>query len=314
MLTTLKNIWEGRGNKIVILMYHGVVVDNGGLRDWCMLGKSVFEDQISHLANNYNVTSLSSAVNMLRDNNITDSVVITFDDGYSNNYEHAYPILKKYNVPATIFLSTGYLDTTNTIWTGQLSRMIRDTSVSSIKWRGNTYSLSSNQEKELYLENVKRYIKKRPYQELLDVIKMHADKLKVIENITSPDNYSILTSSQILEMKASGLIELGAHTVHHPILSRMSVQNQKEEIQQSITRLSEIAGECSFFAYPNGNKDDYTHDTVKLLRNTAIKASLTTRLGTCRYGDSLFELKRIGIGNDMYQPRFEAMLKKYIRH
>jgi len=117
----LRRFFFNRSN-FVILMYHQVLEENDVEKDYVQPGlyvsRQVFEKQMAFLSEKYNLLSLERVTEILEKNQSPPlkSIVITFDDGWRDNYLYAYPILKKYNVPATIFLATDYVGTDKMFW------------------------------------------------------------------------------------------------------------------------------------------------------------------------------------------------------
>lgn len=291
-----------RNGEVVILMYHGVVSDEPDLPDWCLLQKDRFENQIEFLKQHFNIISLSAAVKGLKDGSIVGpTAVITFDDGYSNNYEVAFPILKEHQVPATIYLTTRFIGTDETIWTGVLQDAFTKTSLTKMEWRGQKLNLGSNSKKKASLELVKLILKKEHFSEIekstKEIVEYLSDGKSFQIEYDSP--YRMLNSDMITEMSSSGLIEFGAHTHNHPILSGLSKQEQKDEINESIRIVSDLTGsKCFSFAYPNGVEGDYTESTITILRGLDVSVALSTQLGLCNMHTPLLDCKRYGVGSD----------------
>lgn len=293
-----------RNGEVIVLMYHGVIdVDvDVDLPDWCILRKENFDKQVKFLVENFKVVSLLDAVDSLKNDTITGpTAVITFDDGYQNNHDIAFPILEKYHAPATIFVSTKFIDTDDTLWTGVLQNAFGKTTLTSLEWRGKNLDLSTVMSKKSSMELIKSDLKEETYS----VIEKNTDN---IVNILSKgvgfrlDNsspYRMLTSTQIKAMAKSELIDFGAHTHNHPILSGLSRADQKFEIDHSIKIVAQASGtSCDSFAYPNGGDADFTDETMKLLEEANMKVSLSTKLGICHKDSPLMAYKRFGIGND----------------
>lgn len=294
--------FKNRCGEVVVLMYHGVVEVEPDLPDWCLLTKDVFEGQIKYLKDNFNVISLKDAVNGLRNDSIKGpTAVITFDDGYQNNYDTAFPILKKYQVPATIYVTSKFIDTGETIWTGMLQDAFSRTKLKTLSWQGSKLDLSTRVLKKVSVERVKSALKQEPLSVIEAETRNLLDKLCEGENLkiaqTSP--YRMLSSSMIEEMAKSELIEFGAHTHNHPILSKLTKLEQQEEIEKSIELISNASNtKCGTFAYPNGRVVDYTKETVSILEGADMYVSLSTTLGVCRKDTPLMEYRRFGVGDD----------------
>jgi peptidoglycan/xylan/chitin deacetylase (PgdA/CDA1 family) len=297
-------------------MYHGVIDHPLELPDWCMLDANVFRNQINYLKQHFNIVSLSEAATLLENDCVTTpTAVITFDDGYQNNYDCAFSILREENVPATIFLTPNLIDTDQSIWTGTLHNALSYTQKPSLCWRNTTYDLSSRDKRYAALCSVKSQLKKESLSEINRqmeiIIALLSDAEPIRINKNSP--YRILDTASIHAMLDSGLIEFGAHTLNHPILSNLSFLEQEQEILQSIEMVERITQKpCDFFAYPNGSRTCYNSDSISILENSRIKAALTTIEGTCSHTTPLMEWQRFGIGADMDMATFQFYIHNII--
>jgi len=302
--------------KLTILMYHGIIATAQSLPDWCFVEVSSFHAQMKYLKKHFNVISLSEAVKLLKHGEVPASTaVITFDDGYQNNYDSAFPILCSENLPATIFLVTGLIDTDLTIWTGALHNAFSKTQIATLRWRGSSFDLSNIHLKQRALATIKAVLKREPHSILKDEVGYIVSILIGGETyrVEEKSPYRILDSKSILKMANSNLIEFGAHTHTHPILGNLSNQEQEREILKSIEVVKFITKHpCSFFAYPNGGETDYNSDTLSILDRSEIEASLTTIEGSSGPTTPLMELRRFGIGSDMNMATFKLAIHNII--
>ena len=116
------------------------------------------------------------------------------------------------------------------------------------------------------------------------------------EGYKIPELVRPLTWAQIREMVASGLIEIGSHSVNHPIMSRCRREVQEREIRESRRRIeNEINQPCTMFAYPNGRPQDYTSETISILKREGLKIAVTTVEGRVDLRTNpIYELHRYG--------------------
>ncbi|MGB0733923.1 MAG: polysaccharide deacetylase family protein, partial [Pontibacterium sp.] len=256
---------------ITILAYHGVITKPLPFDDWCFIDEQTFEDQIAYLAKHFRIVHLSEAVKMLDEGKVSEpTAVITFDDGYLNNYDVAYPILQRYNAPATIYLVSDQIGTDETIWFCRLNQAIAETTSSSLDWNGYTFDLSNEGAKSATSATIQRSLKgmhnHRLNQEVADLINtLGGDPTRTIE---SDSPYRLMSQAEIAEMQASGLVEFGAHTCSHAILSRLSSDEQKQEIEGSKSAVEALSGQpCIHFAYPNGGPQDHDPETASIINN-----------------------------------------------
>jgi len=302
--------------QLSILMYHGIIDTTQSLPDWCFVDATSFRTQMKYIKEHFNVVSLSEAVRLLKRGNISSpTAVITFDDGYQNNYDFAFPILCEENLPATIFLATGSIDTDLTIWTGALHNACSKTQNPAFSWRGKLFDLSNIQQKQQLLAAVKMDLKRESHSELKDKVGEIVSELIGGETyrVEFDSPYRMLDRKSIRDMANSNLIEFGAHTHTHPILGNLSKQEQEREILKSIEVVKSVIEQpCTFFAYPNGGQEDYNADTLSILENSGIETSLTTIVGTNGPGTPIMELRRFGIGSDMNMATFKLTVHNII--
>ena len=254
-----------------------------------------FEKQIVHLAKNYKIISLNKIVDRIKDKrSLGRCVAITFDDGFRDNYENAYPILRKYNIPATIFLTTGYIENGTAPWFIRLRYIFMKTEKTDfqLSHNGATISLPMNtiSEKFAASNRVMAYLKDCPDEARLPLLDGLCEQLRV--NEFKGLNDLMLTWDQIKEM-SENRISFGAHTVNHPILSRISIEMAEREIQESKKTIEEKIGKpITSFAYPFGKKSQYTPQIFPILQELQFKCAVTTGIRTNTHSVNLFELNR----------------------
>ena len=262
-------------NNITILMYHRVTSKESPLDSNVITSsKENFEKQMKYLSENCNVITF----NDLKEKPKKNSIIITFDDGYKDNYTTAYPILKKYNLPATIFLATGHINKNELFWWDKIAYIINKTKIK--KFSSKEQTIINIQEK---LKKVSESKKKSSIKKLEKTLKV---KIPKIENIA-------LSWENIKEMSKNN-ISFGAHTVSHPIITRISLKEAKSEILKSKNKIEKMINKkVSVFAYPNGGKEDMSDQIDKFLKENGFDFSVSTIYGTTEK-DS-FRLNRIGV-------------------
>jgi peptidoglycan/xylan/chitin deacetylase (PgdA/CDA1 family) len=290
-------------HEFAIVMYHGVVHAPLRVPDWCFLDEQTFVKQIRYLDKHFAVLPLADAVAQSRTTGFSKpTAVITFDDGFQNNYELAYPILKALGVPAVVFLVTGLVGTDGTLWFCRLHRALAETKLLKFHWAARTYDLSTVAARATASAALQAHLKELSATvlkaELVDILRSLGDDMTRAEPPDSP--FRILSGDSIRVMARSGLIEFGAHTESHTILSRLSDVEAEKEIRDSFDRVSDLAErDCRLFAYPNGRRTDYGASAVATLRQIGTCAAVTTISGPNDRSTPQLELRRYGIGADM---------------
>jgi peptidoglycan/xylan/chitin deacetylase (PgdA/CDA1 family) len=302
-------------DRLTIITYHAVVRSPLKVYSWCFLDESLFHSQVKYLKEHFDVIPLSKAVERMRKGEIyCPTAVITFDDGFQNNYDVAFPILYEAGLPATIFLTTGLVNTSDTLWYCRLNRALAHTSKSSLEWGGCEFDLSGPRSKAETAVAIQAKLKQFAHPQLLAELRRII--LELGDDPDCPINpgspYRMLSHEAIADMAASGLIEFGAHTHTHAILSRLGPRERQEEIERSITAVKELTGRpCHLFAYPNGGAQDYDAETITTLKAYGVHASVTA---IAEPNDSLtptMELRRYGVGADIKMTSFQLKVHHF---
>jgi len=285
------------GSQIVILMYHRISPQND---NWSLkpLSPHNFERQIEYFCHNFEVFPLEQLVQrILQEKPLPKkAVIITFDDGYKDNYLYAFPILKKYHIPATVFLATGHIGTGNLFWWDKVNYAIQHTAIDRLDLDelGN-YSLQSDLDRSHANFMITEKLKKLPNDNKEFLVKRIINDL----NVDIPPDLGmkiILSWDEVREMSDDNIV-FGAHTVNHPILTNLSLEQAKYEILQSKRDIEkELCKEVTSFSYPNG---DFNAEIIELVKDNGFHYAVSVRpnkiIGS---KDNIFTLGRIGAGED----------------
>jgi peptidoglycan/xylan/chitin deacetylase (PgdA/CDA1 family) len=305
-------------NQLTILMYHAIISKPLTIHNWCFVDISSFISQMQYLKKNFEVLPLSDAARRLKNGEIfRPTAVVTFDDGFQNNYDIAFPILREVGVPATIFLVTGLVNTDDTVWFCRLNQTLRKTKKLALEWNGYTFDLSDPLSKAKAAVIMQEKLKEFSHPDLLTAVRWIARELGDEPPCPIPAGspFRMLNDGAIAEMAASGLIEFGAHTHSHAILSQVSLDEQRNEIERSIKAVYELTGRpCELFAYPNGRARDYDGESMKILEECGIHASVTTIQEPNDRMTPPLELRRYAVGADMSPAHFQLKAHHIIAH
>lgn len=252
---------------------------------------AAFEAQMRWVRDWFNVVPLRQGIEMLYAGTVPSrALAITFDDGYTDNEEIAAPILKRLGLTATFFVATGFLDG-SCMWNDQVVEAIR-------RCKGDEMNLESLGLKRYSVATVTE--RQRTIIKLvLDVKHFEADRRRelvaAIEASTGsqPPKNLMMSPDQVRQLTKMGM-QVGAHTVSHPILTRLGAGAALEEIASSKQHLQDILKEqVDLFAYPNGMpKRDYGAEHVKMVRECGFTAAVTTAQGAASNGSDRFQLPR----------------------
>lgn len=247
-----------------------------------------FERVISLLQSKYTFVDLNYFRNLNGRTAKKGFCHITFDDGHRSFYTLAYPILKTYNVPTTVFVSPKSIINQGNFWFQEISGYDHNIMIRILS-------------KELLLSSEAIY--NIPFNIILKCL-----PLKLVNNIidiyqiqtnTSPKSFQNLNIHEINELDSSGLITIGAHTLNHPILNNESHENSENEIRQSIIQLQDLLNHpVRFFAYPNGIPSlDFGEREINYLKNLEISLALSTEGTFISQHHNRLALPRLGLSH-----------------
>ena len=235
----------------------------------------------------------------------SQACAITFDDGWIDNYEYAFPILQEMDSPATIFLVSDMIGTNQLFWPERLARMISDISQNmpenwshtNLEWLTNTttsYQFSDTLPTREELSEIISHAKQLQDDEINSRLDTITAELGLSNSIPEP---SLLNWEQILEMTGSGLVETGSHTLHHVRLNeKISEDTLTDEIILSKQEIEKHIGkQVNSFCFPNGDYSSMAMDYV----SKNYKCAVTTKTGWNTLSTDNYLLRRIGIHEDI---------------
>lgn len=280
-----------QGGALQILTYHRVNDEQDPLFPATPI--QVFDRQMMHLKRHYRVISLDEAVEQLQRSALPPrALVVTFDDGYRDNFSHAWPILKSHGLPATFFLATGAVGTGSLLWHDRVFDAFRRTRETTLQWEGNTgrlWSLATPATRSAALLNVLQILWTMSPSERDWAIGCLSGSLKVAD-LKSED--LMMSWDDVRSMGKEGA-SFGAHTVTHPILSRMAHDRAIKEVLDSKQMVeAQIASPVTAFAYPVGRSQDFTEQLRGSMREMGFRCALTTVTGANEIGQDPYSMKR----------------------
>lgn len=286
-------------SKVAILIYHHVSSENPPWLPGAVKPED-FEREIAYLYRVSQIVPLDWLVNQLSQGESIPlrAVSITFDDGFKDNYTFAYPILRKYNAPATIFLTTGYIGSTETFWEYKVRFAIWNTSVTEFEVEGlGSYRLNSCADRLSIMKGIIAGLMKLPEREKDSSV----EKLLKVLHVDFPNNFregltSCLSWDEVLKMSENG-ISFGSHTVTHPTLTRLPIEEVSKEINRSKKDIEEKLGQnCTLFAYPNGG---FNAEIIELVKESGFTGAVTIIPRMLIAQANPYTLGRISAGPDL---------------
>lgn len=267
----------GSGGQVLsILIYHRVLDEPDFMRP----GEPDvlrFSMQMEILARYFNPIGMADALARLEEGTLPPrAVCVSFDDGYADNFHNALPILSRWQVPATVFIATGFLNG-GRMWNDTIIEAFRRIESKMLDLSAlelGQYSLASASERRLsavrLLQEIKHLAPEKRL-ELADQIGRRAGELP---------NDLMLTTKELRDLSDSG-VEIGGHTQHHPILASLSLDAAKSEILAGKNELEALLQKpVRYFAYPNGRPmQDFLPEHRDCLEGLGFEAALTTQKG-----------------------------------
>ncbi len=286
-----------------VLAYHQVVEDGDGLEH--AVSAQRFRAQLAFLREHGDIVSVAE---LLKRRQRTArparwTFALTFDDGYASLARVAHPILLAAGIPATVFLTTGFMDDrTAHPWWDQLRRFVA-TACGSARWRGHNYPLQTAHQKLEFFKHVSRTIV-HDYRRLTELQLLLADAAGDEAERAS----EFLDWDTVRALQLDGLFTFAPHTVSHPVLS--SCTNLTYEIGHSRQRLLEELGVASeLFAYPYGRPEHFSAQVQSVLRAHGLTIAFTTVFGHVRHDSAPLSLPRINVGRKDTLAKFATKIR-----
>jgi peptidoglycan/xylan/chitin deacetylase (PgdA/CDA1 family) len=280
-----------RQHVLTILIFHRVLSSPDPLRPGDPDTRR-FKRMMDFMARNFEPLSLQTAAELiLRGKLPKRACCITFDDGYADNLTNALPILEQFNLPATVFVATGYLNG---------GRMFNDYVIDAI---------ANSNEKSLNLQSIELGVlalgtlelRQQAIASILDTIKflpptIRDERVRAIVKASKCGDLSndiMLTSDQLCELSKRG-VEIGGHTVAHTILTTLEDDRALDEMIVGRRQLESIIGRSvTSFAYPNGKPGrDYAEHHVEMVRRAGFERAVSTSSGVATHQSDIFQLPR----------------------
>jgi peptidoglycan/xylan/chitin deacetylase (PgdA/CDA1 family) len=280
----------GKNAGLAILMYHRVLATEDEIS--ADVTADVFDAQMRGLRTHFSPLGLTEAVGKLERGSLpARAVCVTFDDGYRNNVDVALPILLRNGVPAAFFVATGFLGG-GLMWNDKVTEAVRRTSLSSLEpgpWADEPLPLGTVESRREAVRRLLTRLKHAAPSDRENSVK----RLVEHSGVTLPGDL-MMREEDVRRLHMAGM-EVGAHSVTHPILAKLPPDEAEREIVESGGRIAEILSRpTQLFAYPNGKPGmDYEPRHVDMVRKAGYRIALSTARGIARGKCDPLQIPRI---------------------
>lgn len=304
-------------HKFLILTYHRF----SEVEDGRSTTAHAFAEQLAYLKANYNILPLSRIAELVAKGETIppSAVAVTIDDGFSDSYDIAFPLLKRYSIPATLYVVTDFVDGKAWLWTDKLRYLTQQAPAHSttvqfldhnltIDLDGPASRLSAASRVNSILKSLPDTLKESALTEIADCFQIELPQLP-------PAAYSPVTWDQVQEMESGG-IEIGSHTITHPILPNTTDEQLDRELRGSRARLEEVLDHpVKLFCYPNGSFDQRV---VSAAAQAGYECAVTTEPGLNHPQSNLLQLRRVPADLDIDHfvqstSGFEEMKSRFLK-
>jgi peptidoglycan/xylan/chitin deacetylase (PgdA/CDA1 family) len=258
-----------------ILMYHRFVAEPGS----GAVSARSFEKQVAHIAQHYRPMTVSEMIRCCFEGEKLPrhAIAITVDDGYRDFYDIAWPILRRYGVPATFYVTVGFVEGRLWLWPDQLTWILSHAPESATPFVAGKISVwppSGPDNQRIVFQRLVSHLLNIPDQEKHFFLQSLARHWQVCVPEQAPDWALAASWEQLAEMQSEGL-EVGGHTVTHPSLSQVSFEQAREEIMGTRDSLAAHLGNARrSFCYPNGTLSDFVGSQVQLIREAGFTGAV----------------------------------------
>jgi len=299
-------------NSAIILAYHRVATLDCDPQ-WLAVPPHLFNEQMEVLASRWQAISLAELSDAIKCGEIPErSVAVTFDDGYADNWTQAAPILKRHDVRATIFVTTHGDAPDRELWWDELERLtLPETKPCTEMKRGsqrpwNVTMPADTPTRRKYVE-MHEVLRRQPAVSRWAVL----EQLRQVAGLSQEPRatHRLMSEGDIAAAADTGLIEIGAHTVTHPVLAMQAPEDQRWEMETSRNELAEITGRpIHAISYPYGGRLDYTARTVGIARSMGFACSCANQPGVVTAESNRWALPRVLVrdwNGDEFERRIE---------
>ncbi|MBN1550531.1 polysaccharide deacetylase family protein [bacterium] len=259
-----------------------------------------FEQQIRYLSSHHPIISMDEFLRWFSGGGSIpeNAVMVTFDDGYRDIIDIALPLFRELSIPATVFLTTGCIGTGKSLWTNILYNMLYHSNCKNISlFSGKDTPLNldlcgSTEEIASGVRKLTGALKRMDDRFRNDELKSLAKQLG-FSGLPDPHESLPMLSWEQVKMLSENHFTMGSHSVCHPILSECDLERQSSEIADSRKAIEANCGtSCRVFAYPNGQPEDFTEETQRLVELSGYEAAFAFFPGVIHPGRNRYSIYR----------------------
>ncbi|MDP7592872.1 MAG: polysaccharide deacetylase family protein [Litorilituus sp.] len=311
-------LWHFKPNGLYCFNYHRIGDPNFTSYDPNVFSctEELFEQHITFYKSNFDIISIEELDKISTSSTKFNHkfAIITFDDGYIDNYQLAYPLLKSHQTPAVFFIATDFIDKDILPWWDEIAYLVKTSNQKTIQLPGWSKAITiSSSTMSHSIKEVLHTIKLDAAQSMPEKITMLKRALKIDEHYQTPHENLFVSWDMLREMKNNGM-SIGSQSCSHQIMSHLPQSKQRDEAHLSKQRIQqELAESISSFAYPVGGKNAFSLTTEKILCDTGYAFGFSFIPGINRMINSnKYRLKRFSIDNNCSITQLKKQINKAI--
>ncbi|WP_394754136.1 polysaccharide deacetylase family protein [Crenothrix sp.] len=310
----LEDKYKGVG--VILTLHHVVKAENSSpfnINRLLEITPEFLEQTIQQvIALGYDIVSLDEMRQRLINQQFSRRFIcFTLDDGYIDNYQYAFPIFKKYNIPFTIYVTTGITEGTAILWWRCLEKIILQENQIDLEMNGRNecFESKSLSQKKIVFDKLYWYLRNMPLKQQHTVILALATKYRLsVEELCLN---CAMSWDMLKEISQNPLATIGTHTANHLALAKLPVEDVKNEVTVCRDKLSQhLQIDADHFCYPYGDGSSADTREFKIIEDLGFKTATTTRKQVIRadHNNHLFALPRIPLNGHYQQQRYVQLL------
>jgi len=290
-----------RRQQALILMFHRFGDESRGDPQGLPIRR--FERYMKYLTDRYRVVSLRDLIRELRRGGpASNTAAVTVDDGYDDVVSLAVPVMHAYGIRASIFVVSGFVGGRLWPWTDHFRFVFDRAPRRPVRFTHrdatHTIDIRNESERSRAEERWREHAKTLPVAEREDLLGAIAEACGIAIPAAAPAEFRSMTWTELRALAADGF-DIGAHTRSHPILSQVGSERLRDEIHGCKEEIEgNLRHPVPHFAYPNGRREDYTHEAVSVVSSAGYEAAVTAVPGNNTRATPMFELLRVSGDSD----------------